>query len=572
MTAAVLASWPRRAKPLAPLVPAAFAVAALIVVDAARAPTSAGITTYPGLSQTAYAFDLLAGISILAAACLTLLDEAGVAVGSLALAAGVLWFAEDWEGWTNGPALVRSLAAAAVPALVVPAALLATGVRSRLVGAGATLVCLVAVARAFVRDPLFDPYCWRDCVSRSLVLHSAPTVSRALDHAWLGLTVALGVAAALVALRQLAAATWPARRALAPVVVPAGLACGAVAAYAAALLHRPLEDAGSSLYTTLFYARASAFAALGVGIALAAVRRRRQRFLLTRLTDELGAVPDALATAFGDPTLQIAYRLPDRGSYVGADGRPVEAPVASGGRAVTPIVLRGRTVAVVSHDASFRVSPQLGSAARLALENERLQAELRAQLEAMRRSRIRITERGDAERRRLERDLHDGAQQRLLALSFDLRLARAAAEDDRDERVVAVLDDAIGEAQAALGELRDLAHGIYPAILGEAGLAAAIASLADDAPLSVELQLSTERYDGPVEAALYVAVREAVEDAARRGADWVCVSLDGRATLTVEDDGNARTEALVHVADRVGALGGETRFGPNDLHAVIPCG
>jgi signal transduction histidine kinase len=439
------------------------------------------------------------------------------------------------------------------------------------VGAGATVLCLVAVARALVRDPLFDPYCWRDCVSRSLVVHSAPAFSRALDHAWLGLTVALGVAAALVAFRQLVSATWPARRALAPVTVPAGLACGAVAAYATALLRRPLENAGSSLYTTLFYVRAAAFAALGVGIALAAVRRRRQRFLLARLTDELGAVPDALATAFGDPTLQIAYRLPDRGIYVGADGRPVEVPQASGGRTVTPIVLRGQTVAVVSHDAAFPVSPQLGSAARLALENERLNAELRAQLEAMRRSRIRITERGDAERRRLERDLHDGAQQRMLALSFDLRLARAAAQGDEDERVVAVLDDAIAETQAALGELRELAHGIYPAILGEAGLAAAVAALADGAPLFVELQLSSERYDAQIEAALYVAVREAVEDAARRGAGWACVTLDGRARLIVEDDGNPRTEPLVHVADRVGALGGETVFGPNNLQAVVPC-
>jgi signal transduction histidine kinase len=524
------------------------------------------------LSRTAAAFDLIAGLSILAAACVALLDQASAAVGRLAFAAGIVWFAQDWEGWTNGPAVVRSLAAAAVPLLVVPASLLASGARSRPVRLGSAFLCLVALLRSLVRDPLFDPHCWRDCVSRSLVVHSAPGLTRALDDVWLGTTVALGAFAVVVATQQLSAATWPARRALAPVAVPAGAVCVAVAAYAAALLQRPLEGPGSGVYSTLFYARAVAFSVLAVGIVVLAVRRRRQRLSLGRLTDELGAVPDALAAAFGDPTLQIAYWLPDRGLYVDADGRPVEVSHSASGRTVTPIVRGGRPVAVVSHDASFSVSPQLGSAARLALENERLQAELRAQVEALRRSRMRITERGDAERRRLERDLHDGAQQRLLALSFDLRLARSSAEQGGEERVVGMLDNAIGEVHAALEELRDLAHGIYPAILGEAGLAAALATLADDAPLSVELQLAAERYDAPVEAAMYVAVREALEDAVRRGAAWMRVRLDGHGTLIVDDDGEPRSEPLVHVADRVGALGGETEFGENDLRAVIPCG
>lgn len=572
VTVAVLASVPRRAKPLSPIGPAAFAVTALIVVGAARTGTSVGITTYAGVSKTAYAFDLIAGLSILAASCVALLEESSVAVGFLAFAAGLVWFAQDWEGWTNGPAVFRSVGAAAVPLLVAPAALLAVEARSRLLGPGVAVLCAVAVARALLRDPLFDPHCWRDCVSRSLVVYSSPGTVRVLDDAWLGVSVVLGVLAGLAVIRQLVAATWSARRAFAPVSVPAGLACGAVAAYDAALLAYPLEDARSVLYSTLFYLRAVMFAALAAGIVLVALRRRRQRLSLARLTDEIDAMPEALAKAFGDPSLEIAYWLPDRELYVRADGRPVDPSSMLSGRTVTPIVHDGRPVAVVTYDASFPVSPRLGSAARLALENERLQAELRAQVEALRSSRNRITERGDAERRRLERDLHDGAQQRLLALSFDLRLARSSAEQDGDARVIAALDDAVAEAQRALEELRELAHGIYPAILGEAGLAPALAGLADDAPLSVELRLLPERYDGSVEAALYVAVKEAIEDAARRGATWARVHLDGSVALTVEDDGEPRTTTLLHVADRVGALGGETQFYANTVRAVIPCG
>jgi signal transduction histidine kinase len=233
----------------------------------------------------------------------------------------------------------------------------------------------------------------------------------------------------------------------------------------------------------------------------------------------------------------------------------------------------GNPLAVVMHDASLTGSleRELGSAARLAIENERLQAEVRAQLEALRRSRMRITERGESERRRLERDLHDGAQQRLLALSFDLRLARSAAEADGDERLATTLSAAVDEAQVALEELRELAHGIYPAVLTEAGLSTALATLADEAPLPVELSATPERFDAPVEAALYVAVREAIDDAARRGATWANVSVDGRITLRVEDDGVARSSPLLHVADRIGALGGETTFGPNSLRAEVPC-
>src|SRR5207253_8715614 len=129
---------------------------------------------------------------------------------------------------------------------------------------------------------------------------------------------------------------------------------------------------------------------------------------------------------------------------------------------------------------------------------------------------------GDSERRRLERDLHDGAQQRLLALSYDLRRLRVAAEANSDPEVTALLTSAGNEAQTAISELRELAHGIYPAVLAEAGLAPALETLADDAPLAVELRdVTRQRQSAPIETAAYVAVAEAVQDATERAASFV---------------------------------------------------
>ena len=131
------------------------------------------------------------------------------------------------------------------------------------------------------------------------------------------------------------------------------------------------------------------------------------------------------------------------------------------------------------------------------------------------RARARIVETGDAERRRLERDLHDGAQQRLLALSYDLRIALAAAKADGDRRTASLLLDALRQSQAALDDLRELAHGIYPAILVEAGLGPALETLADAAPIAVEIHdVVEERYPAAVEAAAYLVVAEAIDDAA----------------------------------------------------------
>jgi signal transduction histidine kinase len=324
---------------------------------------------------------------------------------------------------------------------------------------------------------------------------------------------------------------------------------------------------------------------LAFGLARGVLETRRTRAAVSRLAGELGEAPppgmlrDALAVAAGDPALEVAYWLPGTRRLVDGRGKPVEAPVPGRGRAVTPIVRNGRPVALVVHDAALLEGPalgrEIGSAARLAVENEQLQAEALAQLEDLRASRARIVETGDAERRRLERDLHDGAQQRLLALSYDLRLARAGAEAEGDQEHATLLASAGDEAQAALGELRELAHGIYPAILAEAGLAPALATLADEAPLPVELgEVPPERYGTPIETAAYLTVAEAIAEAAGRRATFVSVDVareNEQLVVQVRDDGAPGASALLNIADRVGALGGSLEVRPYSVRADIPC-
>jgi signal transduction histidine kinase len=236
-------------------------------------------------------------------------------------------------------------------------------------------------------------------------------------------------------------------------------------------------------------------------------------------------------------------------------------------------------LALVLHDPALVNEPELGralgSAARLSVENEALRAEALAQLHALQASRGRIVETADAARRRLERDLHDGAQQRLLALSYDLRLARGGAASESNDELVSMLDAAAAETDTALEELRDLAHGIYPAILTEAGLAPALATLADEAPLPVELgALPPERFPAAIERTAYLLIDEAIADAAGRGATWLAVRIRrdaDRLVVAAEDDGTPRGGRLWHLADRVGALGGSLDVADTELRAAIPC-
>ncbi len=227
----------------------------------------------------------------------------------------------------------------------------------------------------------------------------------------------------------------------------------------------------------------------------------------------------ALRRALGDPTLRVLYASDD-GDWVDHAGARTAMPVPGDGRAVTAIAAGGRTRCAVIHDESLLDDPVLvrtvGAVVGLAVDNARLQDDLREQLDEVRASRTRIVEAADAERRRVERDLHDGAQQRLLALAVSLRTIRSRLGAVVPDNVAAELDAAAEEVRAAIAELRELAQGLDPAILREAGLGAAVRSLADRSPVPVEVDLALdERLPSGVETAAYFVAAEALANVAK---------------------------------------------------------
>jgi signal transduction histidine kinase len=572
---------------------AAGPVALAVGLGALAVAQGAGrFTTYAGQSGLTAALTIATGLGLVAAGLVTAFSRPTGRIGDLAVLAGLVWFAPVWVGWDKGPPLVRSLAMLAAGfafplllhlVLAYPSGQLHGTAARMLVAAAYLETMVVALGRALFRNPFFDPNCWANCTDNSFLVRSLPQLARAIELADRWFTVAAVAALVAVLGWRLLRDSGPARRALLPVAPAAILLAGAVTAHAVALQRRPLEDPSDPAFRTIYALGCTAVILLAAGLVWATVRTRSQRRAVARIATNLGQAPPpgslqaGLAQAVGDPELRIAYWLPDAEHYVDATGRPVPEPAAAPGRVITTLVRDGGRIAVVSHTAALpELERELGAAVRLALENERLQAEALAQLDQLRASRVRIVETGDSERRRLERDLHDGAQQRLLALSYDLRLARAQAEADGDSPTGSLLTEATGQAQTALDELRELAHGIYPAILAEAGLAPALATLADAAPLPVELRDAAEgRYPAEVETCAYVLVAEALQDAAGRDASHATVSVardGGRLVVTVEDDGTDRTSAMVQLADRVGALDGQLAVEPTRLRAELPCG
>ena len=300
-----------------------------------------------------------------------------------------------------------------------------------------------------------------------------------------------------------------------------------------------------------------------------------------------GDVSAALARALRDPSLTLAFWLPEFGRYVDLDGQPVDT-TAGAGRASTPIDRDGTHVAMLQHDAALRDEPELLAAvtagAEMALDNARLQAELRARVDELRGSRARILEAGQQERQRLERNLHDGAQQRLIALSLELGLLEESVEADSETRER--LDRARGEIAASLEELRDVARGLHPAVVSGHGLAVALESLTARAPVPVRLSVAVEhRLPETIEIAAYYVVSESLVNVAKHanasGATVEVRTAEGRVVIEVIDDGigGADTElgsGLRGLADRVEALDGRLRMwsppsGGTRLRAEIPC-
>jgi signal transduction histidine kinase len=566
------------------IVPFAAAVGLFSLATARHDPVGAfGASTLGGIAE------LGAGWSLVGAGLLFWSRHRQNRFGPLLTGAGIAWFLPEWSdlGVSTAPAFTVGLVGfvACTPLVAHAALAYPTGrMRSRVeVAVVASSYGGALVLLGLLPTTVFDPKaagCFQCPHNLALIrgdLGLFDTFNR------YGLWVGIGWLAALGILL-----VWRLVRAAHATVVAIALVPAIV--YVALVTWDFQHSLGRGILGTdsfdqrVWRSEAVALAAFALAVAWGLVRERQARASVARLVVELGEMPtpgavrDALAQMLGDPRLELAYRRPETGLYVDGLGRVVDVRPGPG-RAVTQLLRGDVPVAALVHDGRLGDYPgllqEVLATARIAVENEQLQAEVRAQLEDLRASRARIVETGEAERRRLERDLHDGAQQLLVALSYDLRVAQARVEAEVGSELTTLLTSAGEKAQTALGELRELAHGIYPAILAEAGLEAALATLADEAPLPVELgDMTPERYSEPIETAAYRTVVDGIDDAAARRATFVSVDVgreEDRLIVTLRDDGADRTSPLVHLADRIGALGGSLEVGGTTLRAVVPC-
>ena len=393
-------------------------------------------------------------------------------------------------------------------------------------------------------------------------------------------------------LRKFVKATPRARRILLPLLIAVGVA-------ALRAFYEFLSTFGSevpAIADYVYWWQVAGQIALSFAIVWGLLYSRLAAAHVADLMRDLDHVPpeklrDALARALDDPSLELAFWLSERNAYADAHGKPMTLPTPGSRRAVTVLESDGEPLAALVHDPSLREDTRLldaaGAAARLALENARLQAELRAQLVQVQESRARIVAAGDDQRRRIERDIHDGAQQRLVALALELRAAQkrlgSALDPDLDE----VLADAVDELQLAVGELRELARGVHPAILTEEGLGAALESLADRTPIPVRIVASpVERLPSEIEGAAYFVACEALANAVKH-ADATSVTIsaarrNGTLVVEVADDGvggarlNGGGSGLRGLSDRVEAHGGRLRIesppgGGTRVIGELPC-
>jgi signal transduction histidine kinase len=407
----------------------------------------------------------------------------------------------------------------------------------------------------------------RAVVAGAYVLALIPSV-------WGSEAATLGLAALIVAVAAHAhsGSVGPERRLRLAALQATGFLATTLAAIAAVRLAFSAQEVTDA--TLLAYE--AALCGLAIGLLVALVREPWAHPRVTDLVVELGetrsgTLRDGLARALGDPTLEVGYLLPGTGGYVDAAGQRLDVSSPGPDRRVTPIELDGRPIAVLVHDSAVLEDRGLldavAAAARLAAANARLQAEVRAQLTELRASRLRLVQAGDEERRRLEQRLHESAERRLESLARELgrtsgRPGSGADGADRIRRA---------EEQLALTleELRELAAGLHPRVLGERGLAGALAALGERSPVPVDVAAPGEHLPAEIEAAAYFVCSEALANVAKyAAASHAAVSVrteNGRVLVEVADDGRGGAamgggSGLRGLADRVEALGGTLRL------------
>jgi signal transduction histidine kinase len=463
-----------------------------------------------------------------------------------------------------------------------------TGRRDRwLMGAVVALLCLPILAmldgnKAGLRCP--------DCPDNLLqIVHNNREALNLLSLQRL-LGSALLLAIVIVLIRRWVRASAARRRAVAPVLA-AG--CATFVALAATATLDLFGDPLSALPAHVFF---YLMATVPIAVLYVFLQRQLARGGVAGLVVELGTPRGdtdlrlALARTLGDPSLELAFWFPAEQCYVDGDGAPVQLPEDDAARSATFVARDGQPIAALLHDSALDDNAELVqsvcAAASLALENERLQAELRARLVDLQASRARLVGATDAERRRIERDLHDGTQQRLVSIAMSLGLLESKLAPGEEE-ARPLLHETREALTLALAELRELTHGISPPLLIEQGLSAALDDVCRRAALPVQLRLQVDRrLPDEIESAAYFVVSEALTNAAKHshGSEVRVVAACAGQRLTVEvtDDGiggagTAGGSGLRGLADRVEALGGRfTVSSPpgrgTALRAEIPCG
>jgi signal transduction histidine kinase len=511
--------------------------------------------------------------------------------GPLMTLVGFTWFlgsltsADTAWVFTLGAVLQSVWVGALVQMLIAyPSGRVAPGLERAMVTFGWVAAFVLPLAGALLTA---DPADCGDCPDNLLLITDSDVAEAIFNVANVLATLVLLAGIGVVLIRRWRGYGKVQRRALAPVVwTGAGVVVVGIGTVVwDAIAGDDAAEPGGAVLLVLVTALPFAFL---VGLMRSSLSRVGA---VSALFERLGGTSarDALAEALGDDTLALAYWLPDSRRFVDAAGHTVVLPEAGAGRAVTEIERDGARVAAIVHDPALLDDPELvrtaGAAAALALENERLAAEVRARYDDLRAASARLVAAGDAARRRIERDLHDGAQQRLVSLSVTLNLARKHAEPG--SRTAALLESAVAELTAGLSELRELARGIHPAVLTERGLSAALEALAARAPLPVTISGALEeRLPPAVESAAYFVVMEALTNVAKYAsastADVTIERADGHVVVGIADDGiggadPAAGSGLSGLADRVSALGGRLvvqspRGGGTIVRAEMPAG
>ncbi len=515
----------------------------------------------------------------------------------VAVAAGLAWLSPTLARQVPG-ALAEGVLATSLWPMDIALVLLLVVVlvrrdRSRVMDltAGVLFVAalLVAVATVLSWDPFFSASC-EVCRHADPIIEPGPDGRVAIRIAGDVVALAAGSTLALVSVWSMSLRDRTVGRLL--------LAIGGFTVAGSAVLmavddtgravgsHGIGSHAGISLTDAATQGLAIGAMVLAIGMIIIAsgngLTRRRLRLLAAAVArgPEVGAVGDAFAAALGDPGIRVAYLVGNDERLVDVDGDPCTIGLDE---RLTTLERAGRGVAVVIHGPASDVSSltrELGAGMLVALDNERMLAARLSQLQELQESRQRIVEVADTERRRIERDLHDGAQQRLLAIAMDIRLARMdaerAAEVERGRR----LQDAELLALTAIDELRRIARGVYPAILAQSGLSPALRSLADETAASLDLDVEVdERMPSPVEAAAYAVVAELSSRLVNDDGSHLAVRVrqhDARLTVDAHGAMAAPPTLLERLRDRVGAVGGQlaTAAQPDGsmwLHVELPC-